>query len=160
MKYIFLILFMGIFQITHSQCEDQIYGKIKVPGICVENMINWFKMPRETWKTEMKKFDFSYEAISESGGTFFTTGMDLHYLGIQPVIKKDFGVLEVNNMPLGKVQKKDIFTNIITELEDYFIKKENGWAYFIFVYTDGISYRFAINQGNNMDLIFLTKLQD
>ena len=142
---------------ANSQCQDQTFGYKKYPGTCVENAIKWFNMSRANWTTEMQKYDFGNTGFSE-GSPFFSSS-DTHWdLGVQLVITKGFDMLQIENMPIGD-SKKDIFQNIIGELEPFFTRKNGNWNYFRFKYTDNMTYEFAVNQGRTMDLIWIKKIQ-
>ena len=96
---------------ANSQCQDQNFEYKKYPGICVENAVKWYNMSRTNWTTEMQKFDFSDTGFKEGGAPFFSTSSDHSDIGIQLVISKDFGLLEISNMPIGDF-KKDIFKTL------------------------------------------------
>ena len=142
---------------ANSQCQDQNFEYKKYPGICVENAVKWYNMSRTNWTTEMQKFDFSDTGFKEGGAPFFSTSSDHSDIGIQLVISKDFGLLEISNMPIGDF-KKDIFKNIIDELEPYFNRKSGDMNIFKFKYTDNNTYEIGITQTRMVDLIFMRKL--
>ena len=142
---------------ANSQCQVQRFEYNHYPGICVENAIKWFNMSRADWTTEMKKYDFSHTGFKENGAPFFSTSSDHSEIGIQLVISKDFGLLEISNMPISD-HKKDIFQYIIGELEPHFSRKSGNMNIFKFKYTDNNTYEIGISQSGTMDLIFMRKL--
>lgn len=142
---------------ANSQCQDQSIGDKYYPGICVDNAIKWFNMSRANWTAEMQTYDFVSTGFS-NGMPFFSSG-DAHWdEGVQLVIAKGFDILQIENLPIGN-RKKDIFHNIIGEIEPYFTRKNGNWNYFRFKYTDDNAYEFAINQSRTNDLIWIKKIQ-
>jgi hypothetical protein len=156
-KKLSLIILICFFSFkSNSQCQNQSFGNKNYPGICVENTIKWFNMSRANWTTEMQKYDFGSSGFSE--GAPFISSSDAHWdLGVQLVITKGFDMIQVENMPIGDF-KKDIFQNIIGQLEPFFNRKSGNWNYFRFKYKDNVTYEFAINQSRMMDMIWIKKI--
>lgn len=153
------ILILFIFLLTtkgYGQCQNQNIEYKTYPGICVDNAIKWLNMIRYDWNIEMKKYDFSKTGFGEQGEPYFSSSDEHWDIGVQLIIAKDFGLLQIKNIPISD-SKKNMFQGIINELEPYYNRREGNWNYFTFKYTDGVSYQFAINQSNTMDLIFVTK---
>lgn len=142
----------------NGQCQNQSFEYKNYPGICVENSINWFNISRADWTEKMRQYDFGSTGFSE-GSPFFSSS-DAHWdIGVQLVITKGFEMLQIENTPIG-VAKKDIFQNIIGELEPFFTRKNGNWNYFRFKYTDNMTYEFAVNQSRTMDLIWIKKINN
>src|SRR5690554_4859535 len=109
-KIISVIAFFLISLSIKGQCSDQYFGSNKYPALCVENLIKWLNSSRSQWATEMNKYDFK-DAGEHNGVDYYSTG-SLHYnIGVQLVISKDYGIMDIMNAPFG-VDKKNIFKNI------------------------------------------------
>lgn len=154
MKKVFFIALFAFYSVSgKSQCKDITINNRIYPEVCVANVIKWINMSRSEWHIEMKKFDFSKNGDCE-GSPCYYTGSELNGSGVLYSISKGFGRLEINNIPLET--KKSIFQNIINEIEPYFSNKIGNWNYFRFKYTDDKTYEFALNESNNMDLLWIT----
>ena len=113
-------------------------------------------MTRSNWTSEMEQYDFKSKGFAD-GRPYFSTGSDLWDLGIGLEIAKGFDKLEINNGSFTHT-KKDIFENIIEELEPFFNRNQGDWNFFVFKYTDENFYEFAVSQGDRIDLIFIRKI--
>ncbi|AZJ35247.1 hypothetical protein D6T69_06825 [Tenacibaculum singaporense] len=157
MKKYFTFIFLIVSNISIAQCDDVTFSTKSYPQTCVENIIKWYNMSRSQWKQEMNRYDFSDTGFNK-GAPYYSSGVGLNDDGILYVITKDFDHMEIMNFPINKWDyKRNIFDNIIEELEPFFTKKIDGWAYFQFQYTDGNSYLFAVSQSKKMDSILLMK---
>ena len=140
---------------TNGQCQNEYFENKKYPGICVENTIKWLNMSRSDWYTEMRKFEFHNDAMSDEGPYFSSS--DEHWdVGVQYVITKDFGKIMIENIPIGDF-KKNIFEKIVGELEPYFREKKGELNIFRFQYSDNISYEFVVYQSRMIDKIWVKK---
>jgi hypothetical protein len=124
------------------------------PAICVSNAIKWFNMSRSEWSTEMEKYDFSATGFTQGGAPYYSSGSDLNDDGVLYSITKDFDMLEIGNTPVNDY-KKNIFNNIINELERYHHESKGNLNFFRIKYSDNKVYQFAISQDNDYEAIFL-----
>lgn len=138
---------------SYGQCNDMSIKTYEYPGICVSNAIKWFNMSRSEWSTEMKKYDFSKTGFNQ-GAPYFSSGSDVNDDGVMYVITKEFNMLEIANMPINDY-KKNIFENIINELESYHHRKNDNLNFFRFKYIDNKVYEFAISQDNDYEVIWV-----
>lgn len=159
MKKILSITFL-LFLISlnmHSQCQDITYGYKNYPPPCVENAIKWLNMSRASWTLEMQKYNFKKIDFDEKGAPYYGTSDEHFDIGIGYYITKDFDILKLENNVIGNV-KKDIFKDIITQIEPHFLKKVGNWNYFVFKYKDNETYQFGVNQSSTLDFIYISKM--
>jgi hypothetical protein len=69
-------------------------------------------------------------------------------------IAKDFDMLEIANTPVNDY-KKNIFNNIINELERYHYASQDNLNFFRIKYSDNKVYQFKISQNNDYDGLWL-----
>ena len=138
---------------SYSQCNDITIKANDYPGICVSNAIKWFNMSRSEWSSEMKKYDFSATGFTQ-GAPYYSSGSDVNDNGVLYSIAKDFDMLEIANTPVNDY-KKNIFNNIINELERYHYASQDNLNFFRIKYSDNKVYQFKISQNNDYDGLWL-----